>query len=349
MHDDAGRAVADRRPVAAARAAAGCSPTARSLAADARWRPFVARCARAALRRCRHGAKPAAFTLLERDVRPHPGVPGALRVTASFRNDARWPQPWPHAGAHPVRRRRPPSARAPSRRRVPGRRAHASRTVDADRPRRSAGRAWSRHRASSHSPSTSAEPRAITIVRARRGAALDSASPLAARSRIGAASGVAATARCTGQLLERRRPIAPIPPHVRTARTAARSCRELGPPLPRRPQRQRHREPLRDRTARTRDPAVRRSAASTATATRAAPRRCSASTAPRCARSCASTASTDAPAPWEPVASDRHCAGAAPLLPRHRTARGSSRRKRRSYTVPTGAGYNSRALAAPPP
>src|SRR5690606_16770952 len=39
--------------------------------------------------------EPSAYVLLERDVRPHPEAEGALRITASFRNDAAWPQPWP--------------------------------------------------------------------------------------------------------------------------------------------------------------------------------------------------------------------------------------------------------------
>lgn len=39
--------------------------------------------------------EPSAFVLLERDVRPHPGTAGALRITASFRNDAAWAQAWP--------------------------------------------------------------------------------------------------------------------------------------------------------------------------------------------------------------------------------------------------------------
>ncbi len=65
------------------------------LAADARWRPLlgtvcgVLRCTLPPWR------EPTAFTLLQRDVRQHPGIPGALRVSATFRNDARWPQPWP--------------------------------------------------------------------------------------------------------------------------------------------------------------------------------------------------------------------------------------------------------------
>ena len=66
------------------------------LAANARWRPWIT-----SLCGVLHCTVPPwreadAFTLLGRDVRPHPTIPGALRVTASFRNDARWPQPWPH-------------------------------------------------------------------------------------------------------------------------------------------------------------------------------------------------------------------------------------------------------------
>ncbi|MFL6593019.1 MAG: DUF3426 domain-containing protein [Luteimonas sp.] len=65
------------------------------LAADARWRPaleaFCAglRCDLAAWR------EPSAITLLDRNVVPDPSHPGVLHVTASFRNDARWAQPWP--------------------------------------------------------------------------------------------------------------------------------------------------------------------------------------------------------------------------------------------------------------
>lgn len=65
------------------------------LAADARWRPVVSgacgvlRCSVPAWR------QPEAFTMLSRDVRPHPRAPGTLRIDASFRNDARWTQAWP--------------------------------------------------------------------------------------------------------------------------------------------------------------------------------------------------------------------------------------------------------------
>lgn len=39
--------------------------------------------------------EPVAITMLARDVIAQPDRPGVLRVQASFRNDARWPQPWP--------------------------------------------------------------------------------------------------------------------------------------------------------------------------------------------------------------------------------------------------------------
>ncbi len=65
------------------------------LAADARWRPLVQ--GACAVLRCDVPAwrEPAAFTLLQRDVRPNPAKRGVLHVAASFRNDAQWPQAWP--------------------------------------------------------------------------------------------------------------------------------------------------------------------------------------------------------------------------------------------------------------
>lgn len=65
------------------------------LAADARWRPVLA--GACTVLRCDVPAwrEPAAFTLLQRDVRPAPSRPGVLHVAASFRNDARWAQAWP--------------------------------------------------------------------------------------------------------------------------------------------------------------------------------------------------------------------------------------------------------------
>ncbi|HVI25823.1 MAG TPA: DUF3426 domain-containing protein [Xanthomonadaceae bacterium] len=63
------------------------------LAGDARWRPLLSTLCGAL--RCELPAwrEPTAFTLLARDVRP--ARQGVLHVTATFRNDARWPQPWP--------------------------------------------------------------------------------------------------------------------------------------------------------------------------------------------------------------------------------------------------------------
>ena len=66
-----------------------------ALAADPGWRPTVA--ALCTLLQCElpPWREPAAFTMLSRHVRPHPDAPGTLLIDASFRNDARWPQPWP--------------------------------------------------------------------------------------------------------------------------------------------------------------------------------------------------------------------------------------------------------------
>ncbi|MFC3814690.1 DUF3426 domain-containing protein [Lysobacter sp. GCM10012299] len=67
----------------------------RELAADARWRPYVS--ALCTLARCELPPwhEPAAFTMIQRNVRAKPGSAGVLAVEASFRNDAHWPQPWP--------------------------------------------------------------------------------------------------------------------------------------------------------------------------------------------------------------------------------------------------------------
>jgi hypothetical protein len=66
-----------------------------ALAANARWRPTID--ALCGVLRCSVPAwrQPDAFTMLSRDVRPHPRAPGTLQIDASFRNDARWAQPWP--------------------------------------------------------------------------------------------------------------------------------------------------------------------------------------------------------------------------------------------------------------
>lgn len=65
------------------------------LAANAQWRPMLATLCSALRCELPPWREPAAFTLLQRDVRQHPTRPGVLRVSATFRNDARWPQPWP--------------------------------------------------------------------------------------------------------------------------------------------------------------------------------------------------------------------------------------------------------------
>lgn len=66
-----------------------------TLAASPRWRPTIGTLCAALRCTLPPWREPAAFTMLSRDVRPHPGAPGTLLINASFRNDARWPQPWP--------------------------------------------------------------------------------------------------------------------------------------------------------------------------------------------------------------------------------------------------------------
>lgn len=65
------------------------------LAADASWRPLIAGICTIAGCDLPPWRQPGAFTMLNRTVQPAPDQPGALLVSASFRNDARWPQPWP--------------------------------------------------------------------------------------------------------------------------------------------------------------------------------------------------------------------------------------------------------------
>jgi len=66
-----------------------------SLAAQPRWRAAITsvcnvlRCAVPPWR------ETSAFTMIARDVHAHPDAAHALRIRAAFRNDARWPQPWP--------------------------------------------------------------------------------------------------------------------------------------------------------------------------------------------------------------------------------------------------------------
>lgn len=65
------------------------------LAASARWRPWIAGLCSALRCEIPPWREPRAFTLLQRSVQPVPGAAGVLAVDANFRNDARWPQPWP--------------------------------------------------------------------------------------------------------------------------------------------------------------------------------------------------------------------------------------------------------------
>ncbi|KAF1687391.1 hypothetical protein B1992_04280 [Pseudoxanthomonas broegbernensis] len=65
------------------------------LAADPHWRPLVERLCTALRCDLPSWREPAAFSMLERKVRAAQETPGTLRVDATFRNDARWPQAWP--------------------------------------------------------------------------------------------------------------------------------------------------------------------------------------------------------------------------------------------------------------
>lgn len=65
------------------------------LAANAQWRPLVVAACGVLGCSVPPWREPAAFGMLSRDVIAVPGRPGVLRVQASFRNDAAWPQPWP--------------------------------------------------------------------------------------------------------------------------------------------------------------------------------------------------------------------------------------------------------------
>lgn len=65
------------------------------LAADARWRPLLTTLCGTLGCSLPPWREPAAIALQQRDVRPLPDRPGVLRVSASIRNDARWPQAWP--------------------------------------------------------------------------------------------------------------------------------------------------------------------------------------------------------------------------------------------------------------
>ncbi len=72
----------------------GVSDRAR-LAANPDWRPRVQ--ALCDFLRCDLPPwyEPNAFKVTSSDSRPHPSVPGVLLISASFRNDAKFPQAWP--------------------------------------------------------------------------------------------------------------------------------------------------------------------------------------------------------------------------------------------------------------
>lgn len=65
------------------------------MAASARWRPLASAMCTVLFCKLPPWHEPRAFTLVQRNVRPHARTPGVLSVSASFRNDARWAQAWP--------------------------------------------------------------------------------------------------------------------------------------------------------------------------------------------------------------------------------------------------------------
>lgn len=66
-----------------------------SLAANPRWRAAMIHGCQVLHCDIPPWREAGAFTMLTREVRAHPDAADALRVHAAFRNDARWPQPWP--------------------------------------------------------------------------------------------------------------------------------------------------------------------------------------------------------------------------------------------------------------
>lgn len=65
------------------------------LAGDASWRPLIVGLCNVLGCSVPPWREPQAFVMLDRDVRPLPGVAGVLQARATFRNEARWAQPWP--------------------------------------------------------------------------------------------------------------------------------------------------------------------------------------------------------------------------------------------------------------
>ncbi|WP_133499430.1 DUF3426 domain-containing protein [Cognatilysobacter terrigena] len=66
-----------------------------ALAADARWRPLVMQTCGVLGCEVPAWREPQAYRMVARNVRPNPRKAGVLHVTATVRNDARWPQPAP--------------------------------------------------------------------------------------------------------------------------------------------------------------------------------------------------------------------------------------------------------------
>jgi hypothetical protein len=65
------------------------------LAADRDWRPRIAALCSALGCTIPPWREPAALHVTSRDLRPHRTLPGVLVVSATFRNDAAYAQPWP--------------------------------------------------------------------------------------------------------------------------------------------------------------------------------------------------------------------------------------------------------------
>jgi len=65
------------------------------LAADRDWRPRILALCGVLGCSVPPWREPAALRITSRDLRPHPQVPGVLVVSATFRNDAPFAQPWP--------------------------------------------------------------------------------------------------------------------------------------------------------------------------------------------------------------------------------------------------------------
>jgi hypothetical protein len=65
------------------------------LAADRDWRPRIAALCDVFGCTLPPWREPTALHLTSRDLSPHPSLPGVLVVSATFRNDAPFAQPWP--------------------------------------------------------------------------------------------------------------------------------------------------------------------------------------------------------------------------------------------------------------